>query len=1218
MRKSLFLLAMLVISFWSINSFGEDAATVASYLKAAEQGDAEAQKSLGNCYLSGNGVAKDAEEAVKWYSKAAEQGYAKAQFNLANCYRDGIGVEKNYSEALRLYRLAAAQGNAKAQYCIALSYDKGPWGVTRDFTEAARWYRSAAEQGFDMAQWSLGNCYQLGEGVPVDIDEAIKWFRLAAAQGNAAAKKSLLELTGRRAIAATTTTPTLKKSTVIIQDTVQPQQDEYPPYVQPIAATDSPDPGCGWGLGLATNPAPLLDALGGNRDAADVTAMKVLLRQAGGPLSEPEDAALNRQWAPYAASASPKAHKAIRRQSELLLQAMVWREMMMQSAKEHDAATSQKQIAVLMGDEEESGVADMVADIQRQSIENARKNLESLSKESEDAPQIPSPKELLAEDDAQRRNAEAALSGLKSSPVTKPVSTRPERVLLGYLKLVSSSAQVKEYAKQNPSSGTVVINGNSVTFTKVIKWLNNTTDIWKYECSWQTPNIIPVYRGTDDDDTFPFYVTIKDMGSQLKNNSKRKMSASVKCGNSNDGVTVEIPGGAAGTLQKLRLTYREGGKRRIVDDQVIVIDVMAAWQAVIRYKFEGKVEGAAEPELAELPRDPNLSADKNDAIAEHQAIIASTKRMLQRVRDEMAGENDPTRLEILRLQALHLDQDIHDSQDLVESIRTGTIVSTRGPWDEHASAVMAQASLKMAEDFREAHQMQASYVRMLKVLEKHNPAEARRLRDNFNSQMIKGIYSPGGFERARNALNTIHDAASTASQKVQKRNWADLEVRKAELARVERNLAIAESIKRNCDRAVFAGTLFTGMGAGMALSMIYEGSCAAAENGPKEAIKSMAVQGGVMLGTMGVMKAGGWAIGKLMNPKVVQSEANSFKKILEANQYHQEMEWNRALVDKLKDKAKTFHEVKAAGGSNYLQVRAELDDAVSAVNSSTLAKNIMKNEAVAAEKTLVEAGSKQAAAAFNEVTSYQSIYNTRLQNSIYPRTDAQMVNALKKQGYNVEPGWFREFRNATSTGINRDRDLGLIKQFEGQLTKDGRKVSLREFMQDGQKAYESSYKQVTGRSAKLADQNITTSAHNESFPLKWLEKSLDSAGKPTDYGKAGNAIYNKVRNAMTGPDPAFVNMKKACSSLGKDLKTKVLPRLETPVPGSAISDSSRKAAAEHWKNVQKVMDDFATDKIDPLTASKKLQALTGTSSIIESAAEVQRLMIRMGGGSRLP
>ena len=47
--------------------------------QAAEQGNAEAQIKLGDCYYKGTGVNKDLIEAVKWYRTAAEQ--TKEQWN---------------------------------------------------------------------------------------------------------------------------------------------------------------------------------------------------------------------------------------------------------------------------------------------------------------------------------------------------------------------------------------------------------------------------------------------------------------------------------------------------------------------------------------------------------------------------------------------------------------------------------------------------------------------------------------------------------------------------------------------------------------------------------------------------------------------------------------------------------------------------------------------------------------------------------------------------------------------------------------------------------------------------------------------------------------------------------------------------------------------------------------------------------------------------------
>ena len=169
------------------------------YRKAAEQGHAEAQNNLGECYYYGNGVEKNYKEAAKWYRKAAEQGDAYAQCNLGYCYEYGRGVEKNYTEAVKWYRKAAEQGYAKAQYNLGVRYFDGR-GVEKNYTEAVKWYRKATEQGHAWAQHNLGVCYERGEGVEKDLTEAVKWYRKAAEQGDEYAKTALERL------GATTTT----------------------------------------------------------------------------------------------------------------------------------------------------------------------------------------------------------------------------------------------------------------------------------------------------------------------------------------------------------------------------------------------------------------------------------------------------------------------------------------------------------------------------------------------------------------------------------------------------------------------------------------------------------------------------------------------------------------------------------------------------------------------------------------------------------------------------------------------------------------------------------------------------------------------------------------------------------------------------------------------------------------------------------------------------
>ena len=156
----------------------------------AEEGEKDAQYTLGAMYFIGEGMPKDATEAAKWFHRAAEQGHANAQGQLGALYAQGIGVPQDYVEAVKWARRAAEQGHAAAELLLGACYQAG-WGVPQDYTEAAKWYRRAAEQGLAMAQFSVGVMYAKGEGVPKDATEAVKWSRRAAEQGHADAQYNL-------------------------------------------------------------------------------------------------------------------------------------------------------------------------------------------------------------------------------------------------------------------------------------------------------------------------------------------------------------------------------------------------------------------------------------------------------------------------------------------------------------------------------------------------------------------------------------------------------------------------------------------------------------------------------------------------------------------------------------------------------------------------------------------------------------------------------------------------------------------------------------------------------------------------------------------------------------------------------------------------------------------------------------------------------------------
>lgn len=160
-------------------SAAQSSAAVASILKAAELGDADAESKLGMMYHNGSGVRQDDVQAAYWWRKAAEQGNARGQNDLGMSYRDGRGVPRDDVQAINWLRRAVEQGYAMAQDNLGSSYYLGR-GVPQDYAQAVYWFRKAAEQGYALAQDHLSVMYHNGQGVPQDYAEAYFWMVLAA------------------------------------------------------------------------------------------------------------------------------------------------------------------------------------------------------------------------------------------------------------------------------------------------------------------------------------------------------------------------------------------------------------------------------------------------------------------------------------------------------------------------------------------------------------------------------------------------------------------------------------------------------------------------------------------------------------------------------------------------------------------------------------------------------------------------------------------------------------------------------------------------------------------------------------------------------------------------------------------------------------------------------------------------------------------------------
>jgi hypothetical protein len=119
----------------------------------ADQGNAEAQFSLGLRFANGGPTVLDYTKAAHWYLLAANQHHALAQFNLGLMFADGQGVTQDDAKSLKWMRLAALQGDAGAQHHLGMrhrrdSFEGLPKDALESNLEAYKWFQLAAAQGY--------------------------------------------------------------------------------------------------------------------------------------------------------------------------------------------------------------------------------------------------------------------------------------------------------------------------------------------------------------------------------------------------------------------------------------------------------------------------------------------------------------------------------------------------------------------------------------------------------------------------------------------------------------------------------------------------------------------------------------------------------------------------------------------------------------------------------------------------------------------------------------------------------------------------------------------------------------------------------------------------------------------------------------------------------------------------------------------------------------
>ena len=105
------------------------------------------------------------KKAFQWNLKAANQGDVDAQREIAHCYEVGEGVEKDCKKSFDWTLKAAEQGCAESQFGIAVMYYSGCNDTNIDIKNAFKWLQKAANGGHSLAQTYTADCYAYGDGV---------------------------------------------------------------------------------------------------------------------------------------------------------------------------------------------------------------------------------------------------------------------------------------------------------------------------------------------------------------------------------------------------------------------------------------------------------------------------------------------------------------------------------------------------------------------------------------------------------------------------------------------------------------------------------------------------------------------------------------------------------------------------------------------------------------------------------------------------------------------------------------------------------------------------------------------------------------------------------------------------------------------------------------------------------------------------------------------
>ncbi|WP_412851370.1 hypothetical protein [Ectothiorhodospira shaposhnikovii] len=609
---------------------------------------------------------------------------------------------------------------------------------------------------------------------------------------------------------------------------------------------------------------------------------------------------------------------------------------------------------------------------------------------------------------------------------------------------------------------------------------------------------------------------------------------------------------------------------------------------------------------AELAEAQAEAERKQARIKTHEHNITMIGHYLRREQEELAVETDPERRAALEFRIITRMADLQSEQDLIDSIRTGTLVRTRSVFDDYAHQGFIEnirQSQRQMEDFTRG--VDALY-RLSGMLPDHEREQARRFIEN---QLTPEV-------RQKMDQDVVQRMASAIGQQV--RGFHELEQARAEeeLAWHQYKVETAETLQAAANRSMMVASLFGGRPANLA----YQGITGYIQGGPREAMlqtaaymgpkvnaAAEAVRGYQEDGLMEGVRRGAvsFATSKAMEygfSKLLGGGAGTRQQTQGASGAGQRPMALPSAADR--QAQAEFHRARAEGERLVREFQASQQQLLAAgragrsASEITLLQNMVRNKAAAIN------GNPSAKNFLKYQGAYgtQAAYNAHLK-SIHAEVEAGFHAGMGSRGWNRQP--LREFRNAASAGsVGMDYDIGLDEALVRSLQKGGRPAGVHEWQRDAQRAWDEAYRKVTGRSAQQAWENVTTSVHPESYrDVAWLSSNRRNISRAWGQQAADVTRY-KSWHMLNDPSLShFERLQEVSRGAAKDFAK--IGRVTAASPASA---EALRQSRNHWGEVVRVLEDFGNNTLDPLEANRRIHQLTGGKSIPDVVEDMAMLM----------